>query len=39
LIKILKKEKVENMKNVFLNLAVPYLYLSEPGAAPKKKLH
>lgn len=33
LVKVLKKEKTENMKNAFLNLAVPILQLTEPGAA------
>lgn len=27
------------MKNAFLNLAVPILQLTEPGAAQKTKLH
>jgi len=27
------------MKNAFLNLAVPILQLTEPGDAPKLKLH
>lgn len=39
LLKVLKKEKLENIKNGFLNLAVPILQLTEPGPAPKIKLH
>lgn len=40
LVKLLKREeKIENMKNGFLNLAVPMLQLTEPGAAAKIKLH
>ena len=31
LVKIIKGEKLENMKSTFLNLAVPYLELAEPG--------
>ena len=38
LVKLLKKCKIENIKNAFLNLAVPSLQLSEPGPAPKIKL-
>ncbi len=39
LVKLLKGEKLENMKNAFLNLAVPLLQLSEPGPVPKLKVH
>jgi len=38
LCKLLKKSKVEDMKNAFLSLAVPILALSEPGSAPTTKL-
>ena len=38
LIKVLKGEKVEKIKNAFLNLAVPILTQSEPGPAIKKKI-
>jgi len=38
LIKLLKKSKIEDMKNAFLSLAVPILALSEPGTAPTTKL-
>jgi hypothetical protein len=31
LLKYLKKLNVENMKNAYLNLAVPCLQMSEPG--------
>jgi len=39
LVKLLKKCKLEDMKNAFLNLAVPTMQLGEPGTAPKIKLH
>lgn len=39
LIKIMKGEKVDNMKNAFLNLAIPQLVLGEPGSVPKIKIH
>ena len=38
LCKLLKKTKVEDMKNAFLSLAVPIMALSEPGSAPVTKL-
>ena len=38
LCKLLKKCRVEDMKNAFLSLAVPILALSEPGTAPITKL-
>ena len=38
LVKILKKCKLEDMKNAFMSLAVPILQLSEPGAPIKTKL-
>lgn len=37
-IKILKNIDVEHMKNAFLNLAVPILTQTEPGAVPKLKI-
>ena len=39
LIKILKNEKLSNMKNAFLNLAVPLLQLTEPQKAETIKIH
>ncbi|KAL4506801.1 hypothetical protein ABPG72_001222 [Tetrahymena utriculariae] len=39
LIKILKNEKLSNMKNAFLNLAVPLIQLTEPQKAEKIKIH
>ena len=40
LLKILKLEeiKLENFKNTYLNLAVPNLFSSEPGAPQKTKI-
>eukprot|EP00331_Platyophrya_macrostoma_P003474 CAMPEP_0176424196 /NCGR_PEP_ID=MMETSP0127-20121128/10705_1 /TAXON_ID=938130 /ORGANISM="Platyophrya macrostoma, Strain WH" /LENGTH=779 /DNA_ID=CAMNT_0017805231 /DNA_START=99 /DNA_END=2438 /DNA_ORIENTATION=- len=38
LVKLLKKCKLEDMKNAFMSLAVPILQLSEPGAPLKTKL-
>jgi ubiquitin-activating enzyme E1 len=38
LVKVLKEIKVADIKNAFLNLAVPILTQSEPGEAPKIKL-
>ena len=38
LVKLLKGCKLEDMKNAFLNLAVPSLQLSEPGPPPAIKL-
>lgn len=38
LVKLIKECKVEDMKNAFLNLAVPVMQLSEPGSAPVVKL-
>ena len=38
LVKLIKECKVEDMKNAFLNLAVPVMQLSEPGSAPIVKL-
>ena len=38
LVKVLKKEKLVNIKNAFLNLAVPIMQLTEPGGAKKTKL-
>jgi len=37
-VKLIKDCKIEDMKNAFLNLAVPIMALSEPGSAPKIKL-
>jgi len=34
-----KNEKLSNMKNAFLNLAVPLLQLTEPQVAEKIKIH
>ena len=39
LVKVVKKQKKVNMKNAFLNLAVPIIQLTEPADAPKIKLH
>ena len=36
--KIIKECKFEQMKNSFLNLAIPILQQSEPGVAPKTEL-
>jgi hypothetical protein len=36
---MVKKIDVEFMKNAFINLAVPYVQLTEPGAAPQIKLN
>ena len=38
LVKVLKDIKVDDIKNAFLNLAVPILTQSEPAAPPKVKL-
>lgn len=38
-IKLVKKSKVEELKNCFLNLAIPNMTLSEPGPAAKFKIH
>jgi len=38
LVKIMKGNKTEEMKNAFMNFAVPYLTLSEPGPAKVSKL-
>ena len=38
MVKIIKKCKIEDMKNAFINIAVPYIQLTEPGPAPKVKL-
>lgn len=38
LVKYLKKVKVDQMRNAFLNLAVPMMQLSEPGQVEKIKL-
>jgi hypothetical protein len=38
-VKVLKKCKVDLLKNVFLNLAIPLIQLTEPGPVPKIKLH
>lgn len=38
LVKVIKACKLEDMKNAFLNLAVPSLQLSEPGPPPVIKL-
>lgn len=32
LVKIIKNTKVEHMKNAFVNLAIPMVQLTEPGA-------
>lgn len=38
LVKILKENKVEEMKNAFMNLAVPTVTMMEPREVPKVKL-
>lgn len=38
LLKYLKKLQVEQMRNAYLNLAVPSLQMSEPGELQKKVL-
>ena len=38
LLKYLKKTQIDQMRNVYLNLAVPSLQMSEPGELQKKKL-
>lgn len=38
LVKILKGCKMEDHRNIFLNLAVPMMQASEPGAVMKEKL-
>jgi len=38
LIKVLKDCKKEDFRNIFLNLAVPYMQAGEPGDALKEKL-
>jgi len=38
MIKVVKNLKIESHKNSFLNLAVPSLMMSEPGAPIKKKI-
>mmetsp|Transcript_28559 Transcript_28559/g.25538 ORF Transcript_28559/g.25538 Transcript_28559/m.25538 type:complete len:114 (-) Transcript_28559:248-589(-) len=38
LIKVIKGNKIEDIKNAFLNFSVPYLTLSEPGPAKVTKL-
>lgn len=35
LVKIVQKQEVDKFKNCFLNLALPYFQLSEPGAATR----
>lgn len=39
LIKVLKCEKIEEFRNYYLNLALPLVQASEPGAVLKTKLH
>lgn len=39
LCKTIKQCKLEKMKNAFINLATPYIQLTEPATAPKTKLH
>lgn len=38
-IKIIKKNKLDEFKNCFLNLAIPTMTLSEPGPVAKFKIH
>ncbi|XP_066918728.1 ubiquitin-like modifier-activating enzyme 6 [Clytia hemisphaerica] len=38
LLKIIAGSPLENLKNCFLNLALPMMVLSEPGAPPKTKI-
>ena len=39
LIKYIASLELGEMRNTFLNLAVPLVQLSEPGEAPKIKIH
>jgi len=38
LLKVINKHPVEELKNCFLNLALPMIVLSEPGPLPKTKI-
>ncbi|XP_057309540.1 ubiquitin-like modifier-activating enzyme 6 isoform X2 [Hydractinia symbiolongicarpus] len=38
LLKVVDQQPLENLKNCFLNLALPMMVLSEPGAAPKTRI-
>jgi len=35
LVKVIKRCKLDTVKNAFLNLAIPLLQLTEPGPPPK----
>lgn len=37
--KYLKKVKIDDMKNSYLNLAIPSIQMSEPGEVKKKKIN
>ena len=39
LIKIMKCEKIEEFRNYYLNLALPFIQASEPGNVKKSKIH
>ncbi|CAK71945.1 unnamed protein product (macronuclear) [Paramecium tetraurelia] len=39
LIKTLKNVQISDMKNAFVNLAIPFVKLTEPGLVPKKKIN
>lgn len=36
---MVKQVDLQHMKNAFMNLAVPYMQLTEPGGAPQIKLN
>ena len=39
LCKIIKGCKLDEMKNAFVNIAIPYVQLTEPGGAPTIKVN
>ena len=38
LVKLIQQVELQHTKNAFLNLAIPYCQLSEPGPVPKNKI-